>query len=621
MTEECFMLKGIGYGAVKMNRGLFRERMDANRRYLLELDSECLLQNFYTEAGIIPKGGQSVESPEKASFHWGWEAPSCQLRGHFMGHYLSAAAQYYAWDNDKDLKQKLDYLISRIHECQRLNGGEWAGPIPEKYFDILTTDRYIWSPQYTMHKLLMGLIHAKIYAGNDEALEILSGLADWYKKWIKKVESINPDAVFRGEAAGMLEIWALCYEVTKDKRYLELAEIYGREGLLQALLDGKDPLTNGHTNASIPYSHGAAKMYEVTGDEKWLGILENFWQHAVTERGYFSTSGMNAGEFWIPKKRQGHYMVDNNQEFCTVFNMVRTAEYLYRFTGDKKYGDYIERALYNGFLAQQNPRTGMPSYFLPMRAGGRKKWGSKTHDFWCCHGTMIQSQILYPELIYLQDGERRELLVSQYIPSSMTSEFDGKRFKLTQSTGMKYYNDVVLFDEKEEGEMLRWMLNFGIENECGDITVKFRIPWWITDTPRLFANGKPVTDGDTGDANISDISVENGYIKVTFGNGTTNLGIFFPNGLVVEELPDYPELTAIMDGPVVLAGLTDKDCGLKLTGEIADNFAQVMEHTYSTFPWRQTCYRTRGQEQNFELRPLYEIGEEPYTVYFTRKQQ
>lgn len=51
---------------------------------------------------------------------------------------------------------------------------------------------------------------------------------------------------------------------------------------------------------------------------------------------------------------RGHFLGDRNQEFCTVYNMVRLADYLYRFTGETVYADYIEKNLYNGFLAQQN---------------------------------------------------------------------------------------------------------------------------------------------------------------------------------------------------------------------------------------------------------------------------
>ena len=141
-------------------------------------------------------------------------------------------------------------------------------------------------------------------------------------------------------------------------------------------------------------------MYEITNDEKYLKIALNFWKHAVTERGYFCTGGNNAGEFWIPKQMFGNFVSDRDQEFCTTYNMVRLAQYLYKFTGKSEYADYIELNLYNGFLAQQNKTTGTPDYFLSLITGSKKEWGSKTRDFWCCHGTMVQAQTIYAKLCY-----------------------------------------------------------------------------------------------------------------------------------------------------------------------------------------------------------------------------
>ncbi len=50
------MLNNAKNGTVRILPGVFRERMDVNRRYLMELDTNCLLQNFYLEAGIILPG-------------------------------------------------------------------------------------------------------------------------------------------------------------------------------------------------------------------------------------------------------------------------------------------------------------------------------------------------------------------------------------------------------------------------------------------------------------------------------------------------------------------------------------------------------------------------------------
>ena len=601
------MFKPAEIGSVKILPGVFRERMDVNRSYLMELDSTCLLQNFCLEAGIILPGLQVVDNPETANLHWGWEAPTCQLRGHFLGHWLSAAAKLIAAENDAELKVKLDKIISELARCQELNGGEWVGSIPEKYFTRLIKNQYIWSPQYVMHKTIMGLTDAYVYAGNTQALDILAHLSDWYIRWTEKAAELNPHAVYSGEEAGMLEVWAELYQLTKDEKYLTLAKRYADAGLFRKLREGRDSLTNCHANASIPFTHGAAKMYEVTGDRDWLEVIKLFWKCAVTERGMFSTGGQNAGEFWIPPHLQGHFLGSNDQEFCTVYNMVRTASYLFKYTGEAQYADYIERCLYNGFLAQQNSQTGMPTYFLPLAAGSRKKWGSKRRDFWCCHGTMVQAQTLYPELIYYT-GENR-VVISQYIPSSFRTEMGGADFTIEQTTGMKYYNDQAFFDEKDDGQMSRWLLKFSVKcDKPAGFTLSFRVPAWTNGAPEVEVNGEKIT-----------APVKDGYIDITTDWSDSTVQIFFPSKLRAETLPDMPELMSVVDGPIVLAGLTGSDCGIAGADKLEEQFMPQLEHTYGTFPWRQNSWRTRNQPQSVMFRPLYEITDEEYTVYFTKK--
>lgn len=600
------MLKPAEKGSVKILPGVFRERMDVNRQYLLELDTNCLLQNFYLEAGIILPGLQVVDNPETANLHWGWEAPTCQLRGHFLGHWISAAAKLIAADGEPELRVKLDKIVSELARCQELNGGEWVGSIPEKYFTRLIKNQYIWSPQYVMHKTIVGLSDAYIYAGNTQALDILSHLSDWYITWTEKAAETNPHAVYAGEEAGMLEVWAQLYQLTKDEKYLTLAKRYADAGLFRKLKEGKDSLTNCHANASIPFTHGAAKMYEITGDSDWLEVIKLFWKAAVTDRGMFSTTGMNAGEFWVPPHMQGHFLGSSDQEFCTVYNMVRTASYLLKYTGEARYADYIERALYNGFLAQQNAQTGMPAYFLPLGAGSRKKWGTKTRDFWCCHGTMVQAQTLYPELVWFTDGDK--ITAAQYIPSEFTAEMNGANVTVSQTTGMKYYNDQAFFDEKDDGQMSRWLLKFSVKcDKPVRFTLSLRVPEWAKGV-ELEVNGKNTA-----------APVKDGWLDITSDWQNDSVQVFFPSELRAETLPDMPELMSVVDGPIVLAGITGSDCGITGADKLNEQFMPQMEHTYGTFPWRQNSWRTRNQPQSVMFRPLYEVTDEEYTVYFTKK--
>ena len=92
----------------------------------------------------------------------------------------------------------------------------------------------------------------------------------------------------------------------------------------------------------------------------------------MTERGYYATGGQTNGEVWSPPGELSARLGFRTQEHCTVYNMMRLAEYLFRWTGDPAYADYWERNLWNGILAQQHPDTGMIAYFLPMHAGRRR---------------------------------------------------------------------------------------------------------------------------------------------------------------------------------------------------------------------------------------------------------
>ena len=601
------MLKAVKRKDIRILPGLFQKRMKLNEDYLTELDPGCLLQNFYIEAGIIPPSGQVINDPEKTKMHWGWEAPSCQLRGHFLGHWLSAAAKLCAGGDKPELQARVNFIVEELAKCQKMNGGEWVGSIPEKYFAMLVPGRYIWSPQYTMHKTIMGLKDVYEQLDNKTAIDILNRLADWYVRWVKEMQKSNPDAVYSGEQAGMLEVWADLYALTREDKYLFLIKSYEKNALFDRLDQGGDALSDDHANASIPLAHGAARLAEITEEDCWQERLSTFWKTAVEDRGMFATTGCNSGEFWIPPHTQGRYLGDEDQEFCTVYNMVRAAEYLLRRTGESKYADYIERALYNGFLAQQNKETGMPTYFLSLIPGSRKKWGSRTRDFWCCFGTMVQAQTLYPELIWYTAED--SVTVSQYIPSEMETTLAAGKVRLAQKIHMKDYNNQVLFDEHSEGRVSRWSLRFVIESEAEEPwKLKLRVPSWCADDPVLNLNGKPI-----------EVKQQDGWLEICRNwEGQDELDVFFPSKVVFEHLDGAEELVCAVDGPIVLAGLTDRDAGLQ--GELNDPESILLaeqSHTYGTFVWTQNVYQTRCQKENFRMIPLYEVTDERYTVYFT----
>jgi DUF1680 family protein len=111
-------------GAVRLLSSLFQHRFDLNLRYVMSLRSENLLQNHYLEAGLW----DTRQQPEGC--HWGWESPTSQLRGQFLGHWLSAAARIYAHTHDAEVKARADHIVAELGRCQVANSGEWVGSIP-----------------------------------------------------------------------------------------------------------------------------------------------------------------------------------------------------------------------------------------------------------------------------------------------------------------------------------------------------------------------------------------------------------------------------------------------------------------------------------------------------------
>ncbi len=573
-------------GQVRLLPSIFRERHELNRRYLHSLDVDKLLQNHRMEAGLWgPR--------ELGDWHGGWESPTCQLRGHFLGHWLSAAARIYAYEGDGRLKAKADYVVKELGRCQQENGGEWAGSIPPKYFDWIARGKRVWAPHYTVHKTFMGLYEVYSLADNEQALDIALRWADWFHRWTSQFSREEMDDILDVETGGMLEVWADLYGITRDAKHLELIERYDRPRLFEPLRKREDVLTNQHANTTIPEAQGAARAWEVTGDARWREIAEAYWEQAVTRRSAFCTGGQTCGEIWTAPHRLAPRLGDKNQEHCTVYNMMRLAEYLWRWTGDIAYADYWERNLYNGILAQQNPETGMIAYFLPLEAGAKKIWGTPTQDFWCCHGSLVQAHASYEQAIYYRD--REGIVVSQYIPSQLRTAIDDAKVsvRLEQDPQLEA-------TERPQSRAVR------LRVECTvpiAFRLRLRMPWWLAAEAQISINeAQSQTAGPSRWVDIERIW-ENDVVTITM-----------PRALYTCALPDEPKTVAFMDGPVVLAGLCDTATPLRGDRDLPDTILQPA-NTREWATW-QRGYRTVGQDQDIRFKPLYEIVDETYTTYF-----
>jgi DUF1680 family protein len=602
---------------------LLEEKRRANRRYLMSLNSGALLFNYRAEAALEdPFAGETLK------LHGGWEALSCQLRGHFLGHWLSAAAMHYASTGDQELKAKADSIVAELGRCQKANGGEWAASIPEKYLDRIARGQRIWAPHYTIHKTLMGLLDMYRFAGNSQALEIARAWSKWFLRWTAQFSREEMDNILDFETGGMLEIWALLYGITGEDDYRVLMDRYCRRRLFDPLLRGEDALTNMHANTTIPEILGAAAAYEATGEERWLHIAEAYWKSAVSLRGQYATGGQTLWEVWTPMMEMAGRLGDENQEHCTVYNMMRLADFLFRQTGKKEYADYWEQNLYNGIFAQGHwhghftngnkspyPNTGLLTYFLPLRAGGRKAWATETEDFFCCHGTLVQANASLDRGIYYQSAEGPSIVVAQFFNSSLESSVSAVPVKLSQRidtlTGMNDFtgSDTGIQALKKSPAayphnpgILRAVISIGAEKPVG-FTLMIRVPWWVKAEPVLYINGEKTAP-----------LIREGWVSIERIWHSDTVILELKRGISAWPLPGSKDMTAFLYGPVVLAGLCEEE--IRLDGDPAKPEEIITADNERKWGQWLDNFKTVGQAKNIRLIPLYRIGYEPYTIYF-----
>lgn len=87
----------------------------------------------------------------------------------------------------------------------------------------------------------------------------------------------------------------------------------------------------------------------------------------------------------------------------------------------------------------------------------------------------------------------------------------------------------------------------------------------------------------------------------------------FYQALTVHEMSGCGEMIAFRHGPVVLAGMTEKDTIHGERGQIQNMLVHHNERIWGS--WTRE-FRTTQEEVNINFKPLYEVADETYTVYF-----
>lgn len=590
---------------VRLLPSVWKDMMELNRSYLYSLPNDRLAYNFQVTAG------HSTDADPLG----GWEAPDCELRGHYVGHYLSACALLHASTGDTAIVAKANDLVAILAQCQAKDG--YLGAYPVTFYDRLRKHEKVWAPFYTYHKILAGLIDMYEHTGNKQALDVALKMADWADDYSRSFSDDDWQRVLLVEQGGMNEASFNLYAITGNAKYRDLGYRFEHKKIFEPLAANEDKLDGNHANTNIPKVIGAIRGYELTGDSRYRSIAENFYR-IVTEHHSYCTGGTSNGEMWHKPDAIASELGPAAEECCCSYNMLKLSRHLFGQRPDAKHFDYYERLLLNVRYGTQD-RNGMLMYYVSLKPGMYKTFGTQFDAFWCCTGTGSEEYAKLNDSIYFHDAD--SVYVNLFIPSRL--DWKERGLGLTQVT--KYPN---------EGR-----ITFTVDAAPSKPTaLKVRVPYWVSQAVNVSINGKAAAV----DATPSTYFVLNRDWKT--GDVIT---VDIPMTLHVEQAPDDKQVQAAMYGPLVLAvrqgteGLTtsmiyghsgpfNSDAGYPMP-TVKQQEDQVHQHAAKTplpvradAPWFERVegseqyplqFHTKGQGPIHTLVPLNRIMDERYSVY------
>jgi hypothetical protein len=575
---------------VKLRSGPLKDAMEINRRYLASIPNDRLLHNFRVTAGI-----RSNAEPLG-----GWEAPDGELRGHFAGgHYLSACALMYASSQDEELRTKANYLVGELAKCQQPDG--YLSAYPATFFDRLRKHEKVWAPFYTYHKIMAGHLDMYIHCGNEQALATTEKMAAWADAWAQPLTEEQFQQILRVEYGGMAETLFNLSAITGKPEYVTLARRFGRKDFFDPLASDRDDLPGIHANTHIPQVIGAARGYELTGDASYHEIASYFWRQVASLHTY-ATGGTSNSEFWQDPGKLAKQLGPAAEECCCSYNMMKLTRHIFGWTADPHAMDYYERMLFNVRLGTQDP-DGMLMYYVPLKPGMWKTFGTPFHSFWCCTGTGVEEYSKTNDTIYFHDNQN--LFVNLFVGSELS--WPQKGLRLIQDTNFP----------EEEGTTITLHTKRTV-----DLALQIRIPYWATTGVQVKLNGSLQHVTATPGSYLA--------LERKWQDGD-KVEVSLPMSLHTAPLPDDGTVQAAMYGPLVLAAQMGKD---GLTNEMIYGNPGPDDKTQQAIPmpevnstsgpasWLERLpgeglrFRTAGQSKTTQLIPLYKLLDERYSVYW-----
>ncbi len=412
--------------------GFWGTRLQINRKITLDSQYEQMeetgrIDNFRRASGEKKGKFEGLFFNDSDVYKW-LEAASYSLGTH---------------PTDKKLENKVENLIKEIAAAQQEDG------YLNTYFILKKRKRFADLKNkhelYCAGNLFEAAVAHHLSTGKISFLNVATRFADLICQTFGSDKKRGVPGHEEIELALMKLYW-----LTGKKRYLATARFFidergkgspGRDEYYQdhaPFIEQKEIV--GHAVRAVYLVSGAADVYRETKDKAMMDTLEGLWKN-MTEKKMYLTGG-------IGSRHEGeafgkNYELPNDRayaETCAAIGNIFWNHRMLQLTGEAKYADIMERALYNGFLSGISLDGKTYFYQNPLQSDGthrRQSW----FECACCPSNI--ARLLSSLGSYFYSISREGLWVHLYGKSKLTANIDKERkVILTQITNYPWSGDI-----------------------------------------------------------------------------------------------------------------------------------------------------------------------------------
>jgi uncharacterized protein len=556
------------YGDVTLDSTLHEGQLQQTQTVLMELSDDALLKPFRMMVGQ-PAPGEDLGGWYRYDPDYDWHtfdagfAPSATF-----GQWVSALARAYAINGSAAVRDKV-LRLNRLY-AQTIDG------------QFYENHRF---PAYCYDKLVCGLIDSHKYVGDPDAFSILqktteAALPHLPKQAVEHGQSWRPgkdESWTWDESYTMPENLFLAYQRGAGERYRALAMQYLNESFFDRLAAGQDDLAGRHAYSHVNCLSSAMQAYLTIGSEKYLRAAKNGFDMLAAQS--FATGGWGPDEKLPATGSVDVYdsLTKTHSSFetpCGSYAHFKLTRYLLRVTHDSRYGDSMERVMYNTILgAKPLEHDGRAFYYSDYNFKGSKVYSP--HRWPCCSGTLPQVAADYRINTYFRDA--RGVYVNLYIPSTLRWAQASAQIVLTQKSAYPY-DGHVRFEVKT--------------SQPAEFALYLRIPFW--------AEGASVTVNGKREAATAGTFER---VQRQWKSGD-RVDLELPMKTRLEGLDtQHANAVALLVGPVVLFAITDGDP--KVTR------AQLLAAKKNA----EQSWQVETMSGTMRMLPFTAIGEGQYSTY------